>query len=596
MALKTDDKADGIVAATPNQQTFKVLLIGQSRVGKTSIIRRFIKDKFTSHYKMTLGAVQWSFKCEVPIDLIEEVKTDELNRAYTMTNFLHQSTMHDIIEDDKNMQISPISPGTIGIHQSVDPFDDDDKNAEFGGTDDFGQFDYGDPQQLNYRLSNMDDNNDKNNNNNPLGDLFDFQSHGTPDNHHGDKSITDYGQFTKPIVTRNETTKDVRKVSMKLQITLDIVDMGFHPTDDGLYEDVNAIILCVDYTRKESLQNAIDKYQDFLKNSMYARSKKKRKRARSHSNGGSNRIEEQKEYIPIVVAVNKSDINKKKKQFKKKDVKKIINKKLRPIIDTNFPDSDTEVIEEEVQVSTPTDNTPKDGKSVTFGFNEASSSPTQTDKDKDNVTIRKKRNFTNATLLQPPNLSFVYDEGDDNKGSDSETDIDDDDSDDGKENKEKKKIRRIKVKKTSSDLLTIAHIYHKKGISHKGDPFNTPRAKKLDKDKKKRKKKSSKKVKKRNKSDIKYIDVISVSSKNGKNIEKLFGTCIKKTIPSKLTKSVAHKRTKTTAHVTAPIWLRQVVAEFQKDSTNEKHPFFEDEGLSDVDDNFHFLGDEDKDD
>ena len=37
---------------------------------------------------------------------------------------------------------------------------------------------------------------------------------------------------------------------MKLQITLDIVDMGFHPTDDGLYTDVNAIILCVDYTKK----------------------------------------------------------------------------------------------------------------------------------------------------------------------------------------------------------------------------------------------------------------------------------------------------------------------------------------------------------
>ena len=149
MALRTDDRADadGIVAATPNQQTFKVLLIGQSRVGKTSIIRRFVKDKFTPNYKMTLGAVEWNFKCEVPIDLIEEVKTDELNRMYTMTNFLHQSTIHSIVETP---------PPNPLVQESIDPFDDDDKNAEFGGADFDDGYDYGNPENLNYRLSNME--------------------------------------------------------------------------------------------------------------------------------------------------------------------------------------------------------------------------------------------------------------------------------------------------------------------------------------------------------------------------------------------------------------------------------------------------------
>ena len=296
--------------------------------------------------------------------------------------------------------------------------------------------------------------------------------------------------------------------------------------------------------------------------------------------------------------MNKCDVGKKKKEFKKRDVKKIISKKLRPIVDRTFPDSDTEIIDEEVDLSNDeeTDNESKDRKSVTFDLSGSSpndGAPSSQNSDIDRRLIRKKRNFTNATLLQPPNLSLVYDEGD-NQESDSETDKEEDEmfsSDDGME----KKRRRIKTKKTSSDLLTIHHIYQKQKqrTSHKGDPFNTPRAKD---EKKKRKKSSKKKVKKRNKADIKYIDIISCSAKNGRNVEKLFGTCIKKTIPSKLTKSVVHKRTKTTAHVTAPIWLRQVVAEFQKDPSNEKHPFFDETGNhSDVDDNFHFLGEDDQD-
>ena len=35
--------------------SFKVIVIGPGAVGKSSIIRRFVEDKFTMHYKFTIG-------------------------------------------------------------------------------------------------------------------------------------------------------------------------------------------------------------------------------------------------------------------------------------------------------------------------------------------------------------------------------------------------------------------------------------------------------------------------------------------------------------------------------------------------------------
>ena len=37
------------------KKNFKLIIIGESGVGKTSLVRRFSKDEFTQNYNMTIG-------------------------------------------------------------------------------------------------------------------------------------------------------------------------------------------------------------------------------------------------------------------------------------------------------------------------------------------------------------------------------------------------------------------------------------------------------------------------------------------------------------------------------------------------------------
>eukprot|EP01084_Bolivina_argentea_P100103 179826_1 len=279
MSLNTDN-ASKISKSTPHHQSFKVLLIGQSRVGKTAIVRRFVKDKFMSSYKMTLGASQWHFKCEVPIDLIEEIPQDQ-NMVRSMTSFLHSINENEkaelaaeLAEDlNYNKEVEKNTTASFGIAHSVDPFEDDDKNAEFG-----------DGLYNDYQLPNMDDIHDN--------DALNPQTSNDSNHHKQSSSITDYGTFTTPDITLSSSeNKDIRKVSMKLQISLQIIDTGFHPTEEELFDGVNAIILVADYTQKGSIAESIEKYERFLKNSPFfgqtaskykrGRDKKKRKSKRS---------------------------------------------------------------------------------------------------------------------------------------------------------------------------------------------------------------------------------------------------------------------------------------------------------------------------
>ncbi len=92
---------------------------------------------------------------------------------------------------------------------------------------------------------------------------------------------------------------------------------------------------------------------------------------------------------------------------------------------------------------------------------------------------------------------------------------------------------------------------------------------------------------------MKWYSIYWSDSMFSKKWEKLFGNCIKKTLPNKLQKSVtSHQRTKTTAHVTAPIWLRKVFDDIGNNSWSQLIAFGDDEtGPNQVDDNFDFIDD-----
>eukprot|EP01084_Bolivina_argentea_P229637 387530_1 len=125
MMLNCTDNAAKIKAST-QMHSFKLLMLGHGKTGKTSIVRRLIQNKFLPTYKMTFGAAQWKFKCQVPVDLMEEIPKDK-NLLHSMTSFFNMDQTETILnelQEDLN---------AFGMNENHDPFDDDDKNAEFAG-------------------------------------------------------------------------------------------------------------------------------------------------------------------------------------------------------------------------------------------------------------------------------------------------------------------------------------------------------------------------------------------------------------------------------------------------------------------------------
>lgn len=47
------------------KMTLKICIIGESGVGKTSLINRFTKDKFSSEYRITIGADLFSHEMTI---------------------------------------------------------------------------------------------------------------------------------------------------------------------------------------------------------------------------------------------------------------------------------------------------------------------------------------------------------------------------------------------------------------------------------------------------------------------------------------------------------------------------------------------------
>lgn len=46
--------------ASPNEIKGKIILLGASKVGKTSMITRYIEDKFSSNVQSTMGTTYFS--------------------------------------------------------------------------------------------------------------------------------------------------------------------------------------------------------------------------------------------------------------------------------------------------------------------------------------------------------------------------------------------------------------------------------------------------------------------------------------------------------------------------------------------------------
>ena len=356
-------------------------------------------------------------------------------------------------------------------------------------------------------------------------------------------SITDYGNFSFPEVHESES-KDIRKVSMTLQINLEIIEIGWHSLEYELFDDVNAIILVIDSTNKQSISDAVDKYEKFLKDSTFKQPIKKCKKRRNRSRTRSNpKQDEKREFIPIIVAMNKSECES-ASAFSKDDAHKILTDRLEPIISANFPESDAE--------SDDAGDDEEDEKSDDLPSWFISHSAQKSGSHR----------ISDAMLVEPPNLSVIYDQnGGDVSGDDERDDME-----------------------QKNDFLSVREVkYHRPSYSDMNDPFNTPKTGRSP----------------REKNDIRRIDIICCSAKSGENIERLFESCIKKTIPLKLSQSVSHKRTKTTAFVTAPIWLRKVVSEFQENQMmqHHHHPHHTSyHSHSSVNDNFLFLDESDEDD
>ena len=52
---KTNNVHSSLQPSLPPQYTFKVIVVGDLGVGKTALIKRYVKDQFSAFYKGTIG-------------------------------------------------------------------------------------------------------------------------------------------------------------------------------------------------------------------------------------------------------------------------------------------------------------------------------------------------------------------------------------------------------------------------------------------------------------------------------------------------------------------------------------------------------------
>ena len=85
----------------------KILVVGESSVGKTSLVKRYTKGEFSEHYKATIGVdfslrkVKWRHNLELHLhfwDLIGQERIDTLTKSY-YRNAMGAICVYDLTRD-----------------------------------------------------------------------------------------------------------------------------------------------------------------------------------------------------------------------------------------------------------------------------------------------------------------------------------------------------------------------------------------------------------------------------------------------------------------------------------------------------------------
>ena len=199
----------------------KFLCLGGNKVGKTSLIKRFLGHEYTEGYKRTKGAETYIRNCQVPIELVEEVEDD--------TSEIMRSMFDDQNSNNNTNQNNNNKPQTI-IEEEQD--DDEFENMNEIENDEIA------PEWKFHGYGNDS-----------------IRSEGTfSDYNNNDENIKDGGNRNSNSKTDNN--KIIVKTEMLLKVTLELVDTAFFLQEkDVAFESVSGVVLVCDVTKKASLDH-----------------------------------------------------------------------------------------------------------------------------------------------------------------------------------------------------------------------------------------------------------------------------------------------------------------------------------------------------
>ncbi|ETO23578.1 hypothetical protein RFI_13600 [Reticulomyxa filosa] len=293
--LTTDDlyrikrNADG----TAHELT--IIMLGGSRSGKTSVVRRFVMDVFSPKYKRSVGWKKYQRHCIMPIELHE--------RSLADTNV-------DVMSREASPNPAPSSEQTY-LWNHFDWSDDDIDTMDKSPSD---------TCEMTSEISGIDS--DVNDNDKPITTT-------TTTTRTTTTTTTTTTTATKQRLSNAKT--QLRITQMDLDITLNIIDLGFHAiADDTFFEKVNALVLVCDVTDASSLDHLLFKYQDFLSKVPLLR----KHRASSVSSDTLRHCADPSPFIPVIVAANKCDL-KSKRVISHQHIRTFVQTKIQPILDAH---------------------------------------------------------------------------------------------------------------------------------------------------------------------------------------------------------------------------------------------------------------------